>query len=58
MNPDGLHHVTAGASPPAHFRHKENARKLLSAEYDAISDWRYCPDGVDPLQYIRAKSDT
>jgi hypothetical protein len=35
MNTDGLHHVTAGASPPAHFRHEEHARKLLSAVRDA-----------------------
>ncbi|MFZ0975178.1 MAG: hypothetical protein WAN22_23325 [Solirubrobacteraceae bacterium] len=23
----------------------------------ALSDWSFCPDGVDPLDYIRAQSD-
>ncbi len=27
------------------------------SEYDAISDWRLCPDDVDPLEYIQADSD-
>jgi hypothetical protein len=27
------------------------------SEYDAISDWRFCPDDADPLEYIRAQSD-
>jgi hypothetical protein len=22
-----------------------------------LSDWSFCPDGVDPLEYIRAQSD-
>jgi hypothetical protein len=26
------------------------------SEYDAISDWRFCPDDADPLEYIRAQS--
>jgi hypothetical protein len=25
------------------------------AEY-VLSDWRACPDGVDPLEYVRTKS--
>jgi hypothetical protein len=27
------------------------------SEYDAISDWRFCPDDADPLEYIKAQSD-
>jgi hypothetical protein len=26
------------------------------SEY-VLSDWSFCPDGVDPLEYIRAQSD-
>ena len=27
------------------------------SEYQAISDWRFCPDGADPLEYIQAQSE-
>jgi hypothetical protein len=27
------------------------------SEYDAISDWRFCPDDADPLEYIRRQSE-
>jgi len=27
------------------------------AEYDEISDWRFCPDEADPLEYIQAQSE-
>lgn len=27
------------------------------SEYDAISDWRLCPDDADPLEYIQTLSD-
>jgi hypothetical protein len=36
----------------------DEAMSQAYSEYDAISDWRFCPDGVDALQYMRAKSDT
>jgi hypothetical protein len=26
------------------------------SEYDAISDWRLCPDDADPLEYIQTQS--
>src|SRR6476660_3781645 len=26
------------------------------SEYQAISDWRLCPDDADPLEYIHAQS--
>jgi hypothetical protein len=26
------------------------------SEYDAISDWRFCPDDADPLEYLQAQS--
>jgi hypothetical protein len=32
----------------------DEAMQYVYSEYDAISDWRLCPDGVDPLEYIRA----
>ena len=30
--------------------------RVAYSEY-TISDWRFCPDDVDPLEYIRAQSD-
>jgi hypothetical protein len=32
----------------------DEAMQYVYSEYDAISDWRLCPDGVDPLEYLRA----
>lgn len=26
------------------------------SEYPAISEWRFCPDDADPLEYIHAQS--
>ncbi|HEY1516657.1 MAG TPA: hypothetical protein VGF91_09570 [Solirubrobacteraceae bacterium] len=26
------------------------------SEYPAISDWRFCPDDADPLEYIQTHS--
>ena len=26
------------------------------SEYPAISDWRFCPDDADPLEYIQTRS--
>jgi hypothetical protein len=34
----------------------DEAMQQVDSEYDAISEWRLCPDGADPLQYIRAQS--
>ena len=34
----------------------DEAMSYAYAEYDAISDWRFCPDDVDPLEYIQARS--
>ena len=30
------------------------AMREAYSQYGLISDWRLCPDGVEPLQYIRA----
>jgi hypothetical protein len=35
----------------------DEAMRQAYSEYDTISDWRFCPDDADPLQYIRAQSD-
>lgn len=35
----------------------DEAMRQAYAEYDAISDWRFCPDDANPLEYIRAQSD-
>jgi hypothetical protein len=34
----------------------DEAMQQVYSEYDAISEWRFCPDGADPLEYIRAQS--
>jgi hypothetical protein len=34
----------------------DEAMSQAYCEYGAISDWRFCPDDVDPLQYIQAQS--
>ena len=35
----------------------DEAMEQVYSEYDAISDWRLCPDDADPLEYLRAQSD-
>jgi hypothetical protein len=32
---------------------KDDAVREAYSQYDPISDWKLCPDGVDPLKYIR-----
>lgn len=36
-------------------RHDEmdDAMREAYSQYGPISDWRLCPDGVDPLEYLR-----
>ena len=34
----------------------DEAMSYAYSEYDAISDWRFCPDDVDPLEYVQARS--
>ena len=34
----------------------DEAMSYAYSEYKAISDWRFCPDDVDPLEYILAQS--
>jgi len=36
----------------------DDAMYQAYSEYDALSDWRLCPDDADPLQYIRGQSRT
>jgi hypothetical protein len=36
----------------------DDARRLAYAKYGPISDWHLCPDGVRPLDYIRARSES
>jgi hypothetical protein len=35
----------------------DQAMSYAYSEYDAISDWRFCPGDVDPLEYIQAQPD-
>lgn len=35
----------------------DEAMSYAYSEYDAISDWRFCPDDADPLLYIQAQPD-
>lgn len=35
----------------------DEAMDQAYSEYDAISDWRLCPDDTNPLEYIRSQSD-
>jgi hypothetical protein len=35
----------------------DEAMDQAYSEYDAISDWRLCPDDADPLEYLHAQSD-
>jgi hypothetical protein len=35
----------------------DDAMYQAYSEYDAISDWRLCPDDADPLQYLHAHAD-
>ncbi len=32
----------------------DEAMRHAYSEYDAISDWRFCPDDADPLEYVHA----
>jgi hypothetical protein len=40
-------------------RHDEmdDAMREAYSEYGPISDWRFCPDGVDPLDYLLTRSE-
>lgn len=55
---DGFHleRFTDGGELVSKTQHEtmDEAMSQAYSEYDTISDWRFCPDGVDPLQYIRA----
>jgi hypothetical protein len=35
----------------------DEAMSYAYSEYDAISDWRFCPDDLDPLEYVQAQPD-
>ena len=35
----------------------DEAMDQVYSEYDAVSDWRLCPDDADPLEYLRSQSD-
>jgi hypothetical protein len=35
----------------------DEAMHQAYSEYDVISDWRFCPDDADPLEYLRAQSE-
>jgi hypothetical protein len=35
----------------------DEAMDQAYSEYEAISDWRFCPEDTDPLEYLSAQSD-
>jgi hypothetical protein len=39
----------------AQYKTLDEAMRQVYSDY-TISDWRLCPDGVDPLRYIRGQS--
>ena len=40
-------------------RHDEmdDAMREAYSQYGPISDWRFCPDDADPLEYIRGQAE-
>jgi hypothetical protein len=35
----------------------DDAMREAYSEYGQISEWRFCPDDADPLEYIRGRSE-
>ena len=35
----------------------DEAMRQAYDEFDTISEWRFCPDDANPLEYIRGKTD-
>jgi hypothetical protein len=60
QRPDGffLERFTEGGELVGTTRHDEmdEAMREAYSEYGQVSDWRLCPDGADPLHYIRERS--
>ena len=60
QRPDGfiLQRFNDGGTLVGDTRHDEmdEAMRQAYSEYGSISDWHLCPDGADPLEYIRAVS--
>jgi hypothetical protein len=54
-----LERFTDRGEPLGDTQHEtlDEAMHQAYSQYDAISDWRLCPDDADPLEYIRAQSD-
>ena len=36
----------------------DEAMRRAYCDYEPISAWRLCPEGVDPMQYLGARSDS
>jgi hypothetical protein len=49
---DRLNDAGASAGDTQHDTLDEAMHEAYS-EYAQISDWRFCPDGADPLEYLR-----
>jgi hypothetical protein len=62
QSPDGffLERFNERGESVGDTRHDEmdDAMREAYSAYGSISDWRLCPDGVDPLEYIRARSES
>jgi hypothetical protein len=54
-----LERLTEGGELVGTTRHDtmDEAMDQAYSEYDAISDWRLCPDGADPLKYLHGQSE-
>jgi hypothetical protein len=59
--PEGffLRRFTADGNPAQDTQHEtlDDAMRQAYSEYESLSDWRFCPDDVDPLDYM-ARSDS
>src|SRR5205823_14496639 len=60
--PDGffLERFTERGEFGGNTRHDEmdDAMREAYSEYGPISDWTFCPDDADPLEYIRERSES
>jgi hypothetical protein len=36
----------------------DDAMREAYSEYGALSDWAFCPEDVNPVQYLRARPDS
>jgi hypothetical protein len=54
-----LSRLTDRGEPAGQTQHdtRDEATSQAYSEYD-ITGWKLCPDGVDPLEYVRRRSES